>query len=722
MSKKHLALLLALALSLSLCACGREGKEAEETGTAPAESGAAETGAGPAEMVPGYISQVIELPEGCTSVRLMTLEGGKLLAVCGGGKDYKLCALDLGTGGWSFLPFDGEDFGGKDSRGFSNYGISGFDVCDGVLWVLVRQYFTETGDEGRFYVLRYDCASGEELSRAEVGFEAIAGTESSTPVFSNLTPLGADRAALCDFENAYIIDSQAQLLDTLPLEGFNFNLVLRCGEELYAYGEENGDIGLRSFDMESCALGPLVRTEANCYGYYVSEKGEAFLSRDSGLASLDVNTGETEELFKWLDVAINLDFAQGGGTVVQSAAGDYYMAGMSAQSIQKVSPGLVKDRELIRLRGVSDLDILNAALRFNSTNEDYKIEYEFIGSGHELSEQEILELVLQDSPDIVYTPSLPQNSIDGGLFVDLLPYIDADESISREDFIEPVLESMIRKGGLYELLTQVDLLSLSVRAELFPGREEWTMDYVEEMIAERPAGTPVYFWHRDRDYMLNMLCRISGGEYVDWESGICSFDEGGFARLLQFVKDTPYTTEAVTPVLMEPVLGIGSSATLSKNFFQEDYEYAGFPGTSGNGSYFTDSSDYSLKKGYGIMASSEHKEAAWDFLRLLLLPENQEYGGDLFFGIPVTRAAFEKLVDKSIHEDTMFPEDSFTREDADKLRELVYSTEKMARQDDTLTEIISTEASAYFAGDKSLEDTVKNIQSRASIYVAEQAG
>ena len=517
-----------------------------------------------------------------------------------------------------------------------------------------------------------------------------------------------------------MIDSQARLLDTIPLEGFNFNLVLRCGEELYAYGEENGDIGLRSFDMESGALGPLVRTDANCYGYYVSDKGETFLSQDSGLVSLDVNTGETSELFKWLDVAINLDFAQGGGTVVQSAAGDYYMAGISSRNIQKVSPGLVKDREVVRLRGISDPVILNAALRFNSTNEDYRVEYEFMGSGHELSQQEILELVLQDSPDIVYTPSLPQNSIDGGLFVDLLPYIDADESLSREDFIEPVLNGMIRKGGLYELLTQVDMLSLSVRAELFPGRKDWTMDYVEEMIANRPAGEPVYFWHRDQKYMLDMLCRISGGEYVDWEAGTCSFDEGDFARLLQFVKDTPYTTEAVTPVLMEPIMGIGSSVALSRNFFQGDYEYAGFPGTSGNGSYFTDSAQFG-KNGYGILASSEHKEAAWDFLRLALLPENQEYGLDLSFGIPVTKAAFEVQLEKNIYEDVMFPEYSFTREDADKLRELVYSTDKMARQNDTLTEIISTEAAACFAGDKSLEDTVRNIQSRASIYVAEQA-
>lgn len=716
MSKRIFALLLALALLLSLCACGKEGAG---KGEAPVRSGNTDAGDGPAEMVPGYISQVIELPEGCSSVRLMTIEGDKLLAVCGGGEDYRLCAMELGSGGWSFLPFDGADFGGRDSRGFSNYGINGFDVCGGVLWVLVRQYFTETGEDGGYHILRYDCATGELLSRAEVGFEAIPGTESPTPVFSYMVPLGGDRAAICDHENAYIIDSGAQLLETLPLSGFRFGLVLRLGDRLYVTGEEGDQIGVCSFDMETCALGPTINTQADCYGYYVSEKGEAFLSQDSGLVSLDVNTGETSELFKWLDVATGVDFAQGGGTVVQSAAGDYYMAGMFAKNIQKVSPGLVKDREVISLRGVSDLDILNAALRFNSTNEDYKIEYEFIGSGHELSQQEILELVLQDSPDIVYTPSLPKNSIDAGLFVDLLPYIDADESLSREDFIEPVLESMLQDGGLYELLTRVDVLSLSVQGELFPGREEWTVDYVEEMIANRPEGMPVYFWHRDRDYMLNILCRISSGEYVDWDAGTCSFDEGGFAGLLQFVKDTPYTSEPVRPVLMEPVTTLDTSQYFARDLLKEDFVYAGFPGTSGNGSYFTDYSDAYSRSGYGIMASSEHKEAAWDFLRLLLLPENLT---GMSIGIPVTKAAFEKNLELSIDEDS--PQDYLvlTREDAEKMRRLVYSTEKMARQDDTLTEIISTEAAAYFAGDKSLEDTVSNIQSRASIYVAEQAG
>ena len=99
MSEKILALVLALALSLSLCACG---KEAEETSTGPAETGAAETGDSQPEMVPGYISQVIELPEGCTSVQTITIAGDRLLALCTSTEEDKLCALDLGSDSWSW--------------------------------------------------------------------------------------------------------------------------------------------------------------------------------------------------------------------------------------------------------------------------------------------------------------------------------------------------------------------------------------------------------------------------------------------------------------------------------------------------------------------------------------------------------------------------------------------------------------------------------------------
>ena len=153
------------------------------------------------------------------------------------------------------------------------------------------------------------------------------------------------------------------------------------------------------------------------------------------------------------------------------------MMGFDADRIQKVSPGLVKEKTAIKLWGDGDLSLTNAVLRFNSTNPDYRIEAVNSGQSGKLSQQELMDMVLNEAPDIVYTPMLPKNSIDAGLFVDLLPYIDADESLSREDFIEPVLESMLQDGGLYELLTGWKYSALRPRLQSFrAGRTgPWTM-------------------------------------------------------------------------------------------------------------------------------------------------------------------------------------------------------------------------------------------------------
>ena len=157
--------------------------------------------------------------------------------------------------------------------------------------------------------------------------------------------------------------------------------------------------------------------------------------------------------------------------------------------------------------------------------------------------------------------------------------------------------------------------------------------------------------------------------------------------------------------------------------------------SEGNGSYFVrqgvQTSDFSGAQGdyarFGIMASSRHKEAAWEYIKLLLLEPTGEVGLDR--GIPVLSSTFERILEKSITENA--PAYSgvsndeygyFYRSDADKLRELVYSTEKMAHDDKQLLDIIMTEANNYFNGYKTLDDAVAQIQSRASIYIAEQYG
>lgn len=44
----------------------------------------------------------------------------------------------------------------------------------------------------------------------------------------------------------------------------------------------------------------------------------------------------------------------------------------------------------------------------------------------------------------------------------------------------------------------------------------------------------------------------------------------------------------------------------------------------------------------------------------------------------------------------------------------------MARYDPQIWAIVWPEANAYFSGGRSIEDTMRNIQSRVSIYLAEQ--
>lgn len=60
-----------------------------------------------------------------------------------------------------------------------------------------------------------------------------------------------------------------------------------------------------------------------------------------------------------------------------------------------------------------------------------------------------------------------------------------------------------------------------------------------------------------------------------------------------------------------------------------------------------------------------------------------------------------------------------TQAQVDKIMEVIKNTTQVSRYDTKLTDIINEEAAAYFNGQKSLDETVKIIQNRASTYINE---
>ena len=60
-----------------------------------------------------------------------------------------------------------------------------------------------------------------------------------------------------------------------------------------------------------------------------------------------------------------------------------------------------------------------------------------------------------------------------------------------------------------------------------------------------------------------------------------------------------------------------------------------------------------------------------------------------------------------------------TEAQMDRFWKLYESTEQITGRNDALLDIICEQAQPYFAGDKTLEETAKLIQNRASLYVNE---
>ncbi|MDD6090847.1 MAG: hypothetical protein PUB77_09340, partial [Clostridiales bacterium] len=61
-----------------------------------------------------------------------------------------------------------------------------------------------------------------------------------------------------------------------------------------------------------------------------------------------------------------------------------------------------------------------------------------------------------------------------------------------------------------------------------------------------------------------------------------------------------------------------------------------------------------------------------------------------------------------------------TEEEAQQLREVTATTTKMMNRDQSIMDIVSEQAAAYFSGQKTAEEVAKLIQSKASIYINEQ--
>lgn len=422
----------------------------------------------------------------------------------------------------------------------------------------------------------------------------------------------------------------------------------------------------------------------------------------------------------------------------------------------KVDPSEIENKEVITLGAMYLEDnVKKEILDFNRTNDTYRIVYkDYSGSENPITKMNV-DILSGNVPDILCLSDLPVELYAAkGLLEDLTPYMEKDEEVKKEDFLEPVLNAVTTDGKLYYMASSFDILTVMGAADVVGTDTGWTFEDLKKLAANKDEDTKIFLDNTKNDLLENFIS-YGYNDFVDWEKGSCSFDSEEFKALLEICnmgddnpvkgqesqsaeEDSAYVSEIKNgkTLLVHGLMVSMSQYQSYRALFGKEVNCIGFPCEDKKGSYFY------MNDNVGIYSKSKVKDGAWEFIRTLFTKEYQGKSYAVFFGGMPTRkdcfSMFEKTQTTTKEYTDEFGNEivpieyvvdmysgevvsgkPVSEEDVAAFHSLLENTTKVIGLDDAIIDIVMEEAAGYFAGDKSLDVTAEIIQNRANTYVNE---
>jgi ABC-type glycerol-3-phosphate transport system substrate-binding protein len=519
---------------------------------------------------------------------------------------------------------------------------------------------------------------------------------------------------LCwNVEQILLYDQVGNLINKVKSENYEIMAIIASQNYTVAhvlYGEQSG---FCIIDPNSGEFGEFMPSDHYMDSLSLCWGTEDILLINTGDALLSYNilTNENENLFNWQITSLD------GYSIkcILAIETDKYVC-MTSEKIYIVSTESQEvKRKVLTVASMGNANLEALAATFNQTNTDYYVEISYY-SRTDLQRLNT-ELMTGNGPDILDMAgmSIPASST---YFEDLLPYIDRDAELQRENFVESILDSMLMNGKLTTILPSFCVQTLAGRTADVGSQSGWSMRDLTEALQKKGSGVSAFpAWLTSGELML-WVCNISNGQFVDWNTMSCQFDSDEFISLLEFCKDMPdvfmaegYTSDYGKNTLLTVQVFQSASwlDTLKRNYSDDEITYIGFPNSNGsNGSFFAKTeSEVRL----AIPVQSRNKDAAWAFARSSLLGSYQEDVN----GFPIIRSELDKRLSAALlQQDTVL-----LQEDVDKFSDLIEETTLFIYDDNTIRDIILEEALPYFTGTKTAEEAAAIINSRVSLYLSE---
>lgn len=628
-------------------------------------------------------------------------------------------------------------------------------------------------------IMRYQQFSAE----GEVLFEKseVRDPYSDAPSSKNLNLIdNRDRFYFYDWENGEISieDKDGNVLHAFALE--NGYLTEFCeNPAIQVYDEERGSY-IQLIDMDTLELGEVIETPHNAYSFSISndEAYDFYYQYNSDLYGYKQKEAISEQVVSWMDCDVNTNdlyevFPLSDGRILgllNEMDEETYEPSYTMVFLTKTDASNIKPKTVLTLACMyTPWDIRDEILKFNRNSEDYRIivvDYSQYATDEDyyagLTKLNT-EILSGQVPDLIYTANLPiARYAAQGILADLRPFIDADPELCGDQLMTHVLDAASYEGKLYQAFESFTIQAPIALEAVVGEYDQWTLNEVKDAMTKLQPDASVFAYHNTRKEVFSMLFQRNFNSYVNWETGECSFDGEDFRDMLEFVNSFPdefdyenfdyssvkYGATALLAgvQLLEDtgLYGLHNYVYTLAEYNGHDFTFIGYPSASGNNTNFT------LSQGLCIGANCADPEGAWQFVRTLFTKEYQQKNSwgnfptnaEVFYDVVEEMMTVEYEMDadgnylldengekivsmKAYTWDEMTGEqtggiEAMTQEQIDQVMELYERTNMVETTDSEIMTIVEEVTEGYFAGQKSLDETVRVLQNRVSLYVSEQ--
>lgn len=752
--RRVLGLALSAAMALSLAACGNSsGGETEKK-----------------EWV--WVPEFITIDDETVSFYDMQLVGDSL---CYQSYDYdeetetstqSICRYSLADGNITKTPLNYVEE--------KNWNLNRLVYAqDGSMYGTTNVY-NEDYTKSETFLCKFD-AEGKQIF-AEDMTELVAES-----YVDNMAIDGEGRIYVTGENNVWLFDADGNKRGTVSL-GADVNWIRAMGSgkdgKMYlCYYTSNGDTVLCDIDFDGKKTG-------NTYENYPSSNSNAlvpgiekdFMAQDGNrVYEYDVKSQTSTELFTWLDSDIN------GNTVenfwgledgrILAVASDWETNEKSIALLTKTKASEVPQKETIVIGSLyGGSDIQAAAVKFNKSNDKYRISIKgyldfnsWDGDDYEAYMADGMtrlnnDITSNNCPDILDLSGLNIKQLAAkGVFEDLNGYLEKSEKLSREDFLENILEAYTLDGKLVSIPYGFQMSTVVGKGSEVGTEMGWTL---EELIAYADAHPDaLLFDSKTKDVIMMTLMAYNADYFIDWSTGECRFDSEEFKDILNFANrfpeeydwekedvSTPNKIQKGQVLLYEENIYDFNELQMCNEIFQGDASYIGYPTMDGSVGCML-----SASQAYAITSKSGHKDGAWEFIEGFLTKEENPDRGFSSIGFPTMKSKLNAMAADAVEVKYYTDENGElyydengepivmgggssisygdgwsyeysipTQEEVDLALSLMEIAKPVSySQGDEVLNIINEEAAPFYKGQKSVDEVASVIQSRIKIYVGE---